>query len=126
MIPSAGRLASAVLAAAIARGEMLALLNNDLVLTPGWLEPILSAHASLGPTRAGLIGNVQLDAKTGALDHAGTSVAAVRLFELLPRHPVVSVAFAIKQLGSASPPRDGPSRPWRMPEFSSRPPATNT
>lgn len=58
-------------AAALARGEFLALLNNDLVLTPGWLEPLLAAHAALGPTRAGLIGNVQLDAKSGAIDHAG-------------------------------------------------------
>ncbi len=41
--------------------------------------------------------------RTRALDHAGTSVAAVRLFELLPRHPVVSVAFAIKQLGVSKP-----------------------
>ena len=45
-------------AAAIARGRFLALLNNDLVLTPGWLEPMLAAHAGLRD-RAGLIGNVQ-------------------------------------------------------------------
>ncbi len=57
-------------AAAVARGELLALLNNDLVLTPGWLEPMLAAHAALG-TRAGLVGNIQLDAKSGAVDHAG-------------------------------------------------------
>jgi Fic family protein len=38
-----------------------------------------------------------------ALDHTGTSVAAVRLFELLPRHPVVSVSFAIKKLGVSKP-----------------------
>lgn len=38
-----------------------------------------------------------------ALDNAGTSVAAVRLFELLPRHPVVSVAFAVKQLSVSKP-----------------------
>jgi GT2 family glycosyltransferase len=56
--------------AALARGEFLALLNNDLVLTPGWIEPMLDLHARLGP-RAGLIGNVQLDARTGALDHTG-------------------------------------------------------
>ena len=55
---------------AIARGEFLALLNNDLILQPGWLEPMLEAHARLG-RRAGLIGNVQLDARTGAVDHAG-------------------------------------------------------
>jgi Fic family protein len=34
---------------------------------------------------------------------AGTSVAAVRLFELLPRHPIVSVAFAIERLGVSKP-----------------------
>jgi GT2 family glycosyltransferase len=57
-------------AAALACGEFLALLNNDLVLLPGWLEPMLAAHQSLA-SRAGLIGNVQLDAHTGAVDHAG-------------------------------------------------------
>jgi O-antigen biosynthesis protein len=57
-------------AAAIARGGFLALLNNDLILLPGWLEPMLAAHASL-EDRAGLIGNIQLDARSGAVDHAG-------------------------------------------------------
>ncbi len=56
--------------AARARGEFIALLNNDLVLTPRWLEPMLDTHASLG-AQAGLIGNVQLNARTGALDHTG-------------------------------------------------------
>jgi GT2 family glycosyltransferase len=57
-------------AAALARGELLLLLNNDLVLLPGWLEALLAAHRELG-ARAGLVGNVQLDATTGAVDHAG-------------------------------------------------------
>lgn len=57
-------------AAAVARGELLALLNFDLVLLPGWLEPMLEARRTLG-TRAGVIGNVQLDAKSGAIDHTG-------------------------------------------------------
>src|SRR5437764_725708 len=56
--------------AAIARGDFLALLNNDLILLPRWLEPMLAAHATLG-LRAGVIGNVQLDAGTGIVDHAG-------------------------------------------------------
>lgn len=60
-------------AAAAARGRLLALLNNDLVLLPRWLEPMLAAHAALG-ARAGLVGNVQLDARTGAVDHAGLVV----------------------------------------------------
>ncbi len=60
-------------AAAIARGRLLGLLNNDLVLQPGWWEPLLAAHTSLHD-HAGLVGNVQLDAKTGAVDHAGLVV----------------------------------------------------
>jgi GT2 family glycosyltransferase len=60
-------------AVAIARGKFLALLNNDLVLQPRWLQPMLEAHASFRG-RAGLIGNVQLDAKSGAVDHAGLVV----------------------------------------------------
>ncbi len=56
--------------AALATGELLALLNNDLVLTRHWLEPMLAAQRALGP-RAGAIGNVQRDARTGAVDHAG-------------------------------------------------------
>lgn len=57
-------------AARIARGELLVLLNNDLILTPRWLEPMLGAHATLGE-RAGIIGNVQRNARTGMVDHAG-------------------------------------------------------
>lgn len=59
--------------AAGATGEFLALLNNDLILQPGWLEPMLEAHAALG-ARAGLIGNVQRDARTGIVDHAGLEI----------------------------------------------------
>ncbi|PTX97726.1 glycosyltransferase [Opitutus sp. ER46] len=57
-------------AATEARGRNLVLLNNDLVLQPRWLEPMLAAQHSLG-RRAGLVGNVQVDARTGAVDHAG-------------------------------------------------------
>lgn len=56
--------------AALARGRYLALLNNDLVLTPRWFEPILAAFRRLG-TRAGVIGNVQRNARTAAIDHTG-------------------------------------------------------
>ena len=56
--------------ATIARGRFLGLLNNDLVLTPGWLEPMFAAHAYFRD-RAGMIGNVQCDARTGAVDHTG-------------------------------------------------------
>jgi len=61
-------------AAATATGELLVLLNNDLVLTPGWLEPMLALHQTI--YKPGAIGNVQLNATTGAVDHAGIFVTA--------------------------------------------------
>lgn len=54
----------------LARGQLLLLLNNDLLLLPRWFENLVAAHASLG-TRAGAVGNVQFDARTGVVDHAG-------------------------------------------------------
>jgi GT2 family glycosyltransferase len=59
--------------AQVARGEIFALLNNDLILARGWLRPMLSALRSLGK-RAGLVGNVQLNAATLEVDHAGIEV----------------------------------------------------
>jgi GT2 family glycosyltransferase len=55
--------------AATASGEFLFFLNNDLVLLPHWLEPMLAAFRRFHDT--GLIGNVQLNAATGEVDHAG-------------------------------------------------------
>jgi GT2 family glycosyltransferase len=59
--------------AAQARGRVLALLNNDLVLGRGWLQPMLGALRSLG-RRAGLVGNVQFSADSLELDHAGIRI----------------------------------------------------
>lgn len=52
-----------------ATGEILVFLNNDLVLEPGWLAPLLAVFAT--HPDAGVVGNVQRDATTGAVDHAG-------------------------------------------------------
>ena len=53
-----------------ATGDVLALLNNDLLLESGWLAPML--HTLLSPTlNAGLVGNVQYRIADGKLDHAG-------------------------------------------------------
>ena len=60
--------------AAAARGEFLLLLNNDLILTPGWLEPM--AALADRRTEYGIIGNVQLNARTGRVDHSGIFVNA--------------------------------------------------
>lgn len=54
--------------AAAATGEILFFLNNDLVLLPGWLEPMLAVAAR---PRSALVGNVQLNNATGAVDHTG-------------------------------------------------------
>jgi GT2 family glycosyltransferase len=56
--------------AAQARGTVLALLNNDLILRDGWLGPMLRALRALG-RRAGVVGNVQFDAAQLRVDHAG-------------------------------------------------------
>jgi len=57
-----------------AKGEVLVLLNNDLILTPGWLEPMLALYRSRGD--AGAIGNVQLGVQSGTIDHAGIVINA--------------------------------------------------
>lgn len=95
-------------AAAVARGEYLALLNNDLVLLPGWFEALRDAHRALAD-RAGLIGNVQLDAASGAIDHAGIVInlqgkpeharalppVACRIFTAIRRVPAVTGACVL-------------------------------
>lgn len=59
--------------AAAATGDFLYFLNNDLVLLPGWFEPMQGIVAGAA---AGLIGNVQLNARTGAVDHTGIVINA--------------------------------------------------
>ncbi len=56
-------------AATQARGRFLVLLNNDTVPRPGWLEQMIEVHAAA--PAAGIVGNVQFEARTGRLDHAG-------------------------------------------------------
>jgi GT2 family glycosyltransferase len=53
----------------LASGDIIALLNNDLVLTPGWFEPMAQSLASID--RIGVVGNVQLNISTDLVDHAG-------------------------------------------------------
>jgi GT2 family glycosyltransferase len=55
--------------AAAATGDLLFFLNNDLVLQPGWFEPMRDAFRRY--PNAALVGNVQLNAATGAVDHTG-------------------------------------------------------
>jgi len=72
----------------------------------GWLDYFLDGVATIADEAVAsareLFGLVA-DDRARVLEQVGTSVAAVRLFELLPRHPIVSVAHAIRQLGVSKP-----------------------
>ncbi len=74
--------------AAAAVGTLLFFLNNDLILQPGWFEPMSSLLRQRA--KAGLVGNVQLDATTHALDHAGVRFTG----HCKPAHDVRRPLFA--------------------------------
>lgn len=59
-----------------ASGDILVLLNNDLELEPGWLDPLLSILDS-NSFNAGIVGNVQRRISDDSIDHVG--------FELTPQ-----------------------------------------
>jgi|UniRef100_UPI00404B4BF3 O-antigen biosynthesis protein len=56
--------------AGLAQGEALVLLNNDLLLSPGWFEPIMRARRRF-KQRPAIIGNIQRNFQNGAIDHTG-------------------------------------------------------
>jgi GT2 family glycosyltransferase len=56
-----------------AQGDVLALLNNDLLLQPGWLQPMLAVLAD-SSLKAGVVGNVQWRLADGSTDHAGVGI----------------------------------------------------
>lgn len=56
-------------AAKFARGEFLGLMNNDLVFTPGWFEPMIECYKR--KLKVGTVGNIQRNLQTKSLDHAG-------------------------------------------------------
>ena len=84
--------------AAVARGEFLFFLNNDLILLPGWLEPMLAVFAAHADT--GLVGNVQRNAATGAVDHAGLVFNAKGKPEHLTRRGLADVRPAVAVTGA--------------------------
>jgi O-antigen biosynthesis protein len=52
-----------------AKSVFFAFLNNDLFLTPGWFEPMLDAFENTD--NPGIIGNIQINPRSGLIDHAG-------------------------------------------------------
>jgi Fic family protein len=72
----------------------------------GWLDFFLDGVATIAdeaaqPARE-LFALVAED-RTRVLAHDGTSIGAVRLFELLPRHPIVTVASAMRLVTTSKP-----------------------
>jgi GT2 family glycosyltransferase len=84
---------------AASRGSVLALLNSDLLFSPGWLAPM---QAALGPraARVGIVGNLQHRVGDGRLDHAGIGLSPGGQFEHIgtppaqPRSEVLAVTGA--------------------------------
>lgn len=75
------------LAARISQGDVFALLNNDLLLQPGWLEPMLNVLQS--PIHnVGMVGNIQLKVIDGELDHAGVEFAGDGALDHVRIHPL--------------------------------------
>jgi Fic family protein len=72
----------------------------------GWLDFFLEGIATIADEAVAsareLFALIAEDRKH-VLANAGTSVAAIRLFELLPRQPIVSTASIIKQLDTTKP-----------------------
>ena len=80
----------------VAKGDVLALLNNDLLLTPGWIEPMLAVLYS-SAINAGLVGNVQYRVADGAVDHAGVALSPfgqLHHVRTIPQAPLVK-SFAV-------------------------------
>ena len=83
-------------AAAIARGDVLCLLNNDTELPSGWLQPMLDGldrHPD-----AGLIGNVQKIPTTERYDHFGVVfppwLTPIHYGQHLKQRPVLHGAYS--------------------------------
>jgi len=55
----------------IAQGELLVLLNQDCIVTPGWLDSLASTIAA-NPT-CGIVGAV-IEDESGAINHAGATI----------------------------------------------------
>lgn len=72
----------------------------------GWLDFFLDGVATIADEAVAsareLFALVAAD-RAHVLGQAGMSVVALRLFELLPRHPVITVASAMKLIGTTKP-----------------------
>lgn len=79
-------------AAALAKGKILGLLNNDLIFLDGWLEPMIELINS-PVVRAGIVGNIQHRVVDDAIDHVGIQVSHLAKIEHIHITPDTSVSF---------------------------------
>tara|TARA_Y100001934_G_scaffold83536_1_gene103664 strand:+ start:2038 stop:2892 length:855 start_codon:yes stop_codon:yes gene_type:complete len=90
------------LGAKTAQSEVIAFLNNDLILRPGWLQPMLDCLQA--GEKVGCVGNVQLDASSGKVDHAGIyfeSDGSVRHARKGCRYPPSNSNFPVRAVTGA-------------------------
>jgi GT2 family glycosyltransferase len=73
-------------AAKIAKGRYLGLLNNDLLFESGWLEPMLAVIDN-PLLNAGIVGNLQYRVADKALDHAGVVLMSCGKFDHIREAP---------------------------------------
>jgi GT2 family glycosyltransferase len=84
-------------AAVVATGDILALLNNDVLLQPGWLEPMLAALQDPA-LNAGVVGNLQWTVAEGQLDHAGIAFSPQGKFEHIRVPPAAAASSGLGQI----------------------------
>jgi len=76
-----------------AKGELLCLLNNDLLFEEGWLEPMIEILQDAN-LNAAIVGNVQFRVADGKLDHAGMHITPIAKLEHVRKFPVKKVSYA--------------------------------
>ena len=82
----------------MAKGNILCLLNNDLILLTGWLEPMMDILYN-PIINAGVVGNIQYKVIDNSLDHAGIQVNHLAKIEhinhLSSTSPLFNCTFAV-------------------------------
>ena len=79
-------------AAALAKGKVIGLLNNDLILLDAWLEPMIALIES-PIINVGIVGNLQYRVDDNAIDHVGIQVSHLAKIEHIHITPDTSVTF---------------------------------
>ena len=83
--------------AKLANGQILGLLNNDLIFKAGWLEPMLEILES-PPINAGIVGNIQNRVDNSKIDHVGVELNPRAQFLHIHDIPETKSNIALEQL----------------------------